>query len=68
MPGSIGGRALAEKATQMRPGLKVLFASGYFEGALVGKGDLDIDVQFLTKPYIKRELAKKIEEALKSTS
>jgi len=68
MPGSIGGRALAEKAMQMRPGLKVLFASGYFEGALVGKGDLDIDVQFLTKPYIKRELAKKIEEALKSTS
>jgi PAS domain S-box-containing protein len=65
MPGSIGGRALAERARQMRPGLKVLFASGYFEGALVGKGDLETDVQFLTKPYIKRELAKKIEEALK---
>jgi PAS domain S-box-containing protein len=68
MPGSIGGRALAEKAMQMRPGLKVLFASGYFEGALVGKGDLETDVQFLTKPYIKRELAKKIEEALKAAS
>jgi PAS domain S-box-containing protein len=68
MPGSIGGRALAEKAIQIRPGLKVLFASGYFEGALVGKGDLDTDVQFLTKPYVKRELAKKIEEALRSTS
>lgn len=68
MPGSIGGRALAEKARQMRPGIKVLFASGYFEGALVGKGDLDTDVRFLTKPYIKRELAKKIEETLKSAS
>ncbi len=66
MPGSLGGRALAEKARQMRPGLKVLFASGYFEGALVGKGELETDVKFLTKPYIKRELAKKIEEALKS--
>ena len=68
MPGSIGGRALAERAVQMRPGLKVLFASGYFEGALVGKGDLDTDVQFLTKPYIKRELSKKIEEALRSNA
>lgn len=68
MPGSIGGRALAERAKQMRPGLKVLFASGYFEGALVGKGDLETDVKFLTKPYIKRELAKKIEETLKSAS
>jgi PAS domain S-box-containing protein len=68
MPGSIGGRALAERARQMRPGLKVLFASGYFEGALVGKGDLETDVRFLTKPYIKRELAKKIEETLKSAS
>jgi PAS domain S-box-containing protein len=68
MPGSIGGRVLAEKAMQMRPGLRVLFASGYFEGALVGKGDLESDVQFLTKPYIKRELAKKIEEALTATS
>src|SRR3990167_5825060 len=68
MPGSLGGRALAERARQMRPGLKVLFASGYFEGALVGKGDLETDVRFLTKPYIKRELAKKIEEALKSAS
>jgi PAS domain S-box-containing protein len=68
MPGSIGGRALAEKAMQMRPGLKVLFASGYFEGALVGKGALETDVQFLTKPYIRRELAKKIEEALTAGS
>ena len=68
MPGSIGGRALADKARQMRPGIKVLFASGYFEGALVGKGELETDVQFLTKPYIKRELARKIEEALKPAS
>jgi CheY-like chemotaxis protein len=68
MPGNIGGRALAEKARQMRPGIKVLFASGYFEGALVGKGELETDVKFLTKPYIKRELAKKIEETLKSAS
>jgi PAS domain S-box-containing protein len=64
MPGELAGRALAAKAMEVRPGLKVLFASGYFEGALVGKGQLETDVQFLAKPYRKQELARKIEEIL----
>ncbi len=53
MPGEMAGRALAAKAMEMRPRLKVLFASGYFEGALVGGGQLDADVHFLPKPYRK---------------
>jgi PAS domain S-box-containing protein len=64
MPGELAGRALAAKAMELRPGLKVLFSSGYFEGALVGKGELETDVQFLPKPYRKLELAQKIEEVL----
>ncbi len=68
MPGEMAGRALAAKAMAMRPGLKVLFASGYFEGALVGKGQLETDVQFLAKPYRKKELARKIEEVLSTAS
>src|SRR5258708_6339778 len=68
MPGELAGRALAAKAVELRPGLKVLFASGYFEGALVGKGQLETDVQFLAKPYRKKELAQKIEEVLNTAS
>jgi PAS domain S-box-containing protein len=68
MPGELAGRALAAKALELRPGLKVLFASGYFEGALVGKGQLETDVQFLAKPYRKKELAQKIEEVLSIAS
>lgn len=68
MPGSLAGRALAAKAVELRPGLKVLFASGYFEGALVGRGDLETDAQFLMKPYVRKELAQKVEAVLKSTS
>ncbi|HEY2876542.1 MAG TPA: PAS domain S-box protein [Reyranella sp.] len=68
MPGELAGRALAAKAMELRPGLKVLFASGYFEGALVGKGELEINVQFLPKPYRKQELAQKIEEVLSASS
>jgi CheY-like chemotaxis protein len=66
MPGEIAGRTLASKAMAMRPGIKVLFASGYFEGALVSKGELETDVQFLSKPYRMKELAQKIEEVLRS--
>jgi PAS domain S-box-containing protein len=68
MPGELAGRTLAARAMEMRPGLKVLFASGYFEGALVGKGQLETDVQFLAKPYRKKELAEKIEEVLRTAS
>jgi PAS domain S-box-containing protein len=66
MPGELAGRALAAKAREMRPRLKVLFSSGYFEGTLVGEGQLESDVQFLPKPYRKQELARKIEEVLSS--
>jgi PAS domain S-box-containing protein len=64
MPGELAGRALAARALEIRPDLKVLFSSGYFEGALVGKGELETDVQFLPKPYRKQDLARKIEEVL----
>ena len=66
MPGDIAGRDLADKATELRPGLKVLFASGYFEGALVSKGALETDVQFIAKPYRMKALAQKVEEVLGS--
>jgi PAS domain S-box-containing protein len=66
MPGELAGRALAAKALEIRPRLKVLFSSGYFEGTLVGKGQLESDVQFLPKPYRKQELAQKVEEVLGS--
>lgn len=66
MPGDIAGRDLAEKASELQPGLKVLFASGYFEGALVSKGALETDVQFIAKPYRMKALAQKVEEVLGS--
>jgi PAS domain S-box-containing protein len=66
MPGDLAGRDLADKATELRRGLKVLFASGYFEGALVSKGALETDVQFIAKPYRMKALAQKVEEVLGS--
>jgi CheY-like chemotaxis protein len=59
MPG-MSGRQLADSARQRRPGLKVLFTSGYNEDAIVHHGRLDHAVQLLPKPYRRRELAKRI--------
>ena len=64
---NMGGRDLAEKARRLRPGLKVLFASGYFEGALVERGEIGETGEFLVKPYRKKDLAEKIRQVLKGS-
>src|SRR6185312_1592373 len=69
---SLGYRVIAapggaEGLELLRAGLKVLFASGYFEGALVQRGDIDAAVQFLVKPYRKKDLAEKVQQVLKGT-
>ena len=63
MPG-MSGRELAEQATQLRPGLKVLYTSGYAEDAIVHQGRLDAGVHLLSKPYRREEMARRIREAL----
>jgi two-component SAPR family response regulator len=66
MAGGMYGGELSEEAKRIRPGLKMLFASGYFEGALVRDGHIEAKRQFLVKPYRKKELALKVEEVLSS--
>ncbi|UEX76756.1 PAS domain-containing protein [Spiribacter halobius] len=64
MPGGMNGRELAEAAARLRPGLPVLFSSGYAEDAIVHDGRLDAGVQLLSKPYHRRELAASVRSAL----
>ena len=64
MPGGISGRELAEQARKLRPGLKVLYTSGYTENSIVHQGRLDKGVQLLNKPYRRIELAQKIRAVL----
>ncbi len=64
MPGGMNGRELADAALAVRPGLKVLFTSGYAEDAIVHDGRLDRGVNLLSKPYRRQELAVKLREAL----
>ncbi len=60
----MGGIALAEKLALGRPGLKVLYTSGYTENAIVHGGVLDDGIAFLPKPFTPRVLRAKVEAVL----
>jgi len=63
MPG-ISGRELAERVMQIRPGIKVLYMSGYTDQAVVHHGILEGDVALLQKPFTLATLAAKLREIL----
>src|ERR1700736_492759 len=66
MPGGMNGRQLATEAQTRRPGLKILYTSGYTENAIVHHGRLDAGVLLLPKPYLGSDLARMIRTALAS--
>jgi signal transduction histidine kinase/ActR/RegA family two-component response regulator len=64
MPGGLTGKLLAEASVHRRPGLKVIFMSGYTENAIVHHGRLDPGVHLLKKPFRQRDLAEKLRTVL----
>ncbi|MGK2966641.1 MAG: ATP-binding protein, partial [Tepidiformaceae bacterium] len=64
MPGGMNGRQLADAAREIRPGLCVLYTSGYTDNAIVHHGRLDPGAHLLNKPYGRAELARAIRGAL----
>ncbi|MGZ5913372.1 MAG: response regulator, partial [Reyranella sp.] len=66
IPGGMNGRQLAVEALTLRPGLKILYTSGYTENAIVHHGRLDAGVLLLPKPYLASDLARMIRTALTS--
>ena len=64
MPGGLTGPKLAEAAHTLRPGLPVLYTSGYTENAIIHHGRVDPGINLLHKPYRKPELAAKIRAVL----
>lgn len=64
MPGGLSGRELADAARRLRPGLRVLFTSGYTEDAFAQPGQPDAGLPLLPKPYRRAELARAVRDAL----
>jgi two-component system NtrC family sensor kinase len=68
LPGGMNGRQLAEEAARRRPGLKVLYATGYTRNAIIHQGRLDADVELLTKPFTADALTRKVRAILDAQS
>jgi CheY-like chemotaxis protein len=63
LPG-MNGRQLAEQAKNRRPGLKVLFTTGYSRNAIAHQGRLDPGVAMIQKPITQDVLATRIRDLL----
>ncbi len=64
MPGPVKVRELVRQAQARRPGIAVLYTSGYTENAIIHDGRLDADVLLISKPYRRDELARKLRTAI----
>jgi FixJ family two-component response regulator len=64
----MGGPELAEQLLALRPGVKVVFTSGYTNDAIARQGVLEPGVMFIQKPYRPKALAQRIREVLTEPS
>lgn len=63
---NMSGAQLAEQLLKERPGVKVLFVSGYAEKTVLQHGDIDLSARFLQKPFTLKALGQKIRTTLES--
>ena len=64
LPGGMNGRQVADAGRALRPGLKVLFITGYAENAVLSHGHLDPGMHVMTKPFAMDALASRIKELI----
>ena len=66
LPGGMNGRQVADAARLRRPGLKVLFITGYAEGGVVSQANLEPGMEVMTKPFAMDALATRIRSIIAS--
>jgi two-component system cell cycle sensor histidine kinase/response regulator CckA len=66
MPG-MSGTELRDRIEAVRPGIKVLFTSGYTSSIVVQRGMLEERGHFLQKPFSIKHLARKVREAIEDS-
>ena len=64
MPGPLRTREFAQRLGELRPGLPILFTSGYTDNAIIHQGRLDEGVHLISKPYAKADLARRIAQLI----
>jgi two-component system, cell cycle sensor histidine kinase and response regulator CckA len=60
------GRELAAQLAPLRPGMRVLYMSGYTDNAVLNSGITQKDVAFLQKPFTPARLVETVREVLES--
>jgi two-component system cell cycle sensor histidine kinase/response regulator CckA len=66
MPG-MSGRELANNVSARRPGIRILFMSGYTDNVITTGGMLEKGLAFLQKPFSPSTLIQKVREVLTPT-
>jgi two-component system, cell cycle sensor histidine kinase and response regulator CckA len=64
MPGSVNGRALFDQMRSEKPGLRVIFCSGYTDDILGNDASLRKAANFIEKPFPPEKLLQKIRACL----
>ncbi|NTW59592.1 MAG: response regulator, partial [Nitrospirae bacterium] len=67
MPG-MNGKELLRRANAIRPGIRVLFMSGYTANVIAHHGVLDDGIKFIQKPFSIADLAQKVQDAIRGGS
>ncbi|ANK77698.1 hybrid sensor histidine kinase/response regulator (plasmid) [Ensifer adhaerens] len=65
LPNGMNGRQLADAVRVQRPGLNVLFVTGYAENAVLNHGHLDHGMEVVTKPFTADVLARRVESLIR---
>jgi two-component system, cell cycle sensor histidine kinase and response regulator CckA len=60
----LSGFDLAEQLLQLRPGLKILFVTGYIEGDIVQRSIAELGASFLDKPFVPAALLQRVRDAI----
>jgi len=63
----MGGKEMAAVLKSAHPDLKILFMSGYTDESIAPNGVLELDIEFLPKPYTPAMLARKVRKILDTT-
>ena len=64
LPNGMNGRQLADAVLQAKPGLPVIFVTGYAEKAVLNDRDLGVGMRVMTKPFAAEKLAQLVQDVL----
>jgi FixJ family two-component response regulator len=60
----MNGKGLQQRISAMKPGIRVLFMSGYTADVITNRGIVDEGINFISKPFSLQALTQKVRQVL----